>query len=133
MKFIAFFLFGLIFSLNSSSQNIQQSTLNCPFTYNRYIEPTIRDVKGDGLILELRSESITLSNLPNLITPIRNYVVNNLDVSASMIKFAFNSNNKVTGFLNRYTGELSLSEQDESLSQYKWFLQAKCSVTQRLF
>ncbi len=133
MKFIAFILFGLLFSLNSSSQNIQQSTLNCPFTYNRYIEPTIRDVKGDGLILELRSESITLSNLPNLITPIRNYVVNNLDVSASMIKFAFNSNNKVTGFLNRYTGELSLSEQDESLSQYKWFLQAKCSVTQRLF
>ena len=133
MKFIAFILLGLLFSLNSSSQNIQQSTLNCPFTYNRYIEPTIRDVKGDGLILELRSESITLSNLPNLITPIRNYVVNNLDVSASMIKFAFNSNNKVTGFLNRYTGELSLSEQDESLSQYKWFLQAKCSVTQRLF
>ena len=133
MKFIAFILFGLLFSLNSSSQNIQQSTLNCPFTYNRYIEPTIRDVKGDGLILELRSESITLSNLPNLITPIRNYVVNNLDVSASMIKFAFNSNNKVTGFLNRYTGELSLSEQDESLSQYKWFLQEKCSVTQRLF
>ena len=133
MKFIAFILFGLLFSLNSSSQNIQQSTLNCPFTYNRYIEPTIRDVKGDGLILELRSESITLSNLPNLITPIRNYVVNNLDVSASTIKFAFNSNNKVTGFLNRYTGELSLSEQDESLSQYKWFLQAKCSVTQRLF
>jgi len=133
MKFIAFIIFCLLFSLNSSSQNIQQSTLNCPFTYNRYIEPTIRDVKGDGLILELRSESITLSNLPNLITPIRNYVVNNLDVSASMIKFAFNSNNKVTGFLNRYTGELSLSEQDESLSQYKWFLQAKCSVTQRLF
>jgi len=133
MKFIAFIIFCLLFSLNSSSQNIQQSTLNCPFTYNRYIEPTIRDVNGDGLILELRSESITLSNLPNLITPIRNYVVNNLDVSASMIKFAFNSNNKVTGFLNRYTGELSLSEQDESLSQYKWFLQAKCSVTQRLF
>ena len=133
MKFIAFILFGLLFSLNSSSQNIQQSTLNCPFTYNRYIEPTIRDVKGDGLILELRSESITLSNLPNLITPIRNYVVNNLDVSASMIKFSFNSNNKVTGVLNRYTGELWLSEQDESLSQYKWFLQAKCSVTQRLF
>ena len=133
MKFIAFFLFGLIFSLNSSSQNIQQSTLNCPFTYNRYIEPTFRDVNGDGLILELRSESITFINLPNLITPIRNYVVNNLDVSASMIKFSFNSNNKVTGVLNRYTGELWLSEQDESLSQYKWFLQAKCSVTQRLF
>ena len=133
MKFIAFILFGLLFSLNSASQNIQQSTLNCPFTYNRYIEPSIRDVKGDGLILELRSETITLINLPNLITPIRNYVVNNLDVSASMIKFSFNSNNKVTGFLNRYSGELWLSEQDESLSQYKWFLQAKCSVTQRLF
>ena len=133
MKFIAFILFGLLFSLNSASQNIQQSTLNCPFTYNRYIEPSIRDVKGDGLILELRSETITLINLPNLITPIRNYVVNNLDVSASMIKFSFNSNNKATGALNRYTGELWLSEQDESLSQYKWILQARCSITQRLF
>ena len=91
------------------------------------------DVKGDSLILELRQDSITFINLPSIITASRSLYIKNSSTTNSMIAFDLNNDRSINGNLNRYTGELGISERNEKEQRFKWLLEGKCFVAKRLF
>ena len=105
MNKLSFLAIALCVSEIVLAQTSGVSRLQCDGTYNNYISSDLRDIPVQGIYLEVSDKQVKIVGAPGFDTTYA--VTRNLEGG---VGFQAHSTKAYSGFLNRFSGQLSLSE-----------------------
>jgi hypothetical protein len=127
----------IVFILVSSSalcsaQDQSPIKLQCEGTYSDFSKPDIRDIPVKGIYIEISGNRVTVLGAPGFDSTYS--VINRME---NGLGIQLDSDRSYEGFLNRFSGELSLMEKDniakDGSYKIKQMLSAVCYKARSLF
>ena len=106
-KFTALFLLAFFPAL-CNAQDLNATKLQCEGTYTNYTAPDMRDLSVNSIYIEISADRVKVIGAPGFDSTysVINRIENGLGIQ-------LDSNKSYGGFLNRYSGQLSLMEKGE--------------------
>jgi len=131
IKFIALSLLAF-FSALCNAQDLSAAKLQCEGTYTNYTLPDIRDISVNSIYIEISGDRVKVHGAPGFDSTY--YVINRLENGLGL---ELDSNKSYGGFLDRFSGQLSLMEKGEAGKdgsfKIRQSISALCSKARSLF
>lgn len=121
-----------LFPALCNAQDLIATKLQCEGIYSNYTTPDIRDISIKSIYIEISGESVTILGAPGFDSTYS--VINRLE---NGLGIQLDSNTSFSGFLNRFSGQLSLIEKGEVEKdgnfKIRQHISALCSKARSLF
>lgn len=132
MNKIALIAVVLCCSALGFAQSPAVARLQCDGTYNNYTSSDLRDIRIQGIYVEISDKQVRVVGAPGFDST---YVVTNY--SEGGVGIQLSSNHGYFGYLNRFSGQLSLTERGEEGAKGSWkaiqTISASCKRATPLF
>lgn len=130
---IANILVALSFGICIAQGALGATNLECHGTYSNYATTNIREIPVSGIFVQVSNDSVKVQGAMGLDAT---YTVTNRQGNG--IGFQLDSNKKFSGFLNRFSGQLSLMERAGAVKSDGGFktrqiLNAVCTKASAIF
>lgn len=130
-KFIALSLLAF-FPVLCNAQDLNATQLQCEGTYTNYTAPDMRDLPVNSIYIEISGDHVKVLGTPGFDSTYS--VINRLE---NGLGIQLDSNKSYGGFLNRFSGQLSLMEKGEvgknGSYKIKQSISALCRKARSLF
>lgn len=131
IKFIAISLLAFFPAL-CNAQDLSAAKLQCEGTYSNYTLPDMRDISVNSIYIEISGDRVKVLGAPGFDSTYS--VINRLE---NGLGIQLDSNKSWGGFLNRFSGQLSLTEKGEvgkdGIYKIRQSISALCSKARLLF
>lgn len=118
-----------LFSMTALADNSGVTKLMCVGTYDNYSSSDLRDIAVKGMYIEITSKRVKVIGFPGFEATYT--VVNNYE---NGIGIQHDSEKNFSGFINRLSGQLWLSETaSDGSKKLKQAITATCTKAQTLF
>ena len=106
------------------AQDAQVTRLHCEGTYNNYGDAELRDISAKGILVEVSGDKVRIQGSIAFDTDYS--VTTRLETGLGIVA---RSNQSYSGFLNRFSGQLSLSERGEAAKDGTYKVRQTLSAT----